>query len=87
MTQTATKHAPLATSQSFQRGVHMGEHGIWRYTTLGIPLCFLRGEEGLVEVIRNLVSYDYPALSEDLLRQDIGIVVGYALTHPEAFSL
>lgn len=46
----------------------------------------LPGEEGVVEVIRNLTEVAVEGeLTEKLLYQDAGIIVGYVLAHPDVF--
>jgi hypothetical protein len=50
-------------------------------------LCVEQSEEGIVEIIQNLIDFALEGhLTEELLRQDVGIVVGFVLNHPEAFK-
>jgi hypothetical protein len=43
-------------------------------------LCVDHSEEGIVEIIQNLIDFALEGnLTEELLCQDVGIVVGYAL--------
>ncbi len=75
-------------THSFERGMSLGKRRVFRAgLTIGEgELYFLPGEEGVIEVIQNLI---YTALegrlTEEQLHQDAGIVVGYAATHPNAF--
>jgi hypothetical protein len=42
----------------------------------------------MVEIIQNLIDFALEGhLTEELLRQDIGIVVGFELNHPEVFKI
>ncbi len=66
---------------AFQEGITLGKQGIFRG-----ELCLLPGEEGVVEVIRNLTEVAVEGeLTEKLLYQDAGIIVGYVLAHPDGF--
>jgi hypothetical protein len=66
---------------AFAEGVSLGRQGIFR-GDLGI----LPGEEGVIEIIRNLTEVAVEGeLTEKLLYQDVGIVVGYVLAHPDQF--
>lgn len=69
-------------TESFHRGISWGKQGIFRGS-----LCVDPSEEGVVEIIRNLIEFAIEGhLTEDQLRQDTGIVVGFVLTHPGIFS-
>jgi hypothetical protein len=58
-----------------------GRQGIFRGN-----LCVEQSEEGIVEIIQNLIDFALEChLTEELLRQDAGIVVGFVLSHPEVF--
>jgi len=49
-------------------------------------LCVEPSEEGIVEIIQNLIDFALDGnLKEELHRQDVGIVVGFVLAHPEVF--
>ncbi len=66
---------------AFEEGVSLGKQGIFR-GELGI----LPGQDGVIEIIRNLTEVAVEGeLTEKLLYQDVGIVVGYVLAHPEVF--
>jgi len=66
---------------SFQAGYVLGKKGIFRGN-----LCVEQSEEGIVEIIQNLIDFALEGnLTEDLLRQDVDIVVGFVLSHPEFF--
>ena len=70
-------------TQAFKRSMSWGENGIFRG-----DLCVEQSEEGIVEVIQNLIDIALEGnLTEELLRQDAGIVVGFVLNHPEIFQL
>ena len=59
-----------------------GRQGIFRGN-----LCVEQSEEGIVEIIQNLIDFALEGnLTEELLRQDAGIVVGFVLNHPEVFN-
>jgi hypothetical protein len=59
-----------------------GQRGIFRGN-----LCVAQSDEGMVEIIQNLIDFALEGhLTEELLRQDIGIVVGFVLNHPEVFK-
>jgi hypothetical protein len=59
-----------------------GRQGIFRGN-----LCVEQSEEGIVEIIQNLIDFALEGhLTEELLRQDVGIVVGFVLSHPEVFK-
>jgi len=51
-------------------------------------ICALKqSEEGIVEIIQNLIKFALEGnLTKELLRQDVGIVVGFVLNYPEVFS-
>ncbi|HEV7235998.1 MAG TPA: hypothetical protein VGN15_07455 [Ktedonobacteraceae bacterium] len=43
-------------------------------------------KRGIVEIIQNLMDFALEGhLTEDLLRQDVGIVVGFVLSRSEVF--
>ena len=71
--------ATQVTTQAFRRGMSWGRRGIFRGN-----LCVEQSEDGIVEIIQNLLEGN---LTEELLRQDVGIVVGFALDHPGVFTL
>ncbi len=72
---------PRTTTQAFRRGMSWGRMGIFRGN-----LCVEQSEEGIVEIIQNLIDFALEGnLAEELLRQDVGIVVGFVLSHPELF--
>lgn len=69
------------TTQPFKRGMSWGRKCIFRGN-----LCVEQSEDGIVEIIQNLVDFALEGhLTEELLRQDVGIVVGFVLSHPEVF--
>ena len=69
------------TTAAFQRGLLWGKAGIFRGN-----LHVEQSEEGIVEIIQNLVDFAIEGhLTEDQLRQDTGIVVGFVLSHPHVF--
>lgn len=69
------------TTQAFRRGMSWGRKEIFRGN-----LCVEQSEEGIVEIIQNLIDFALEGhLTEKLLRQDVGIVVEFALSHPEVF--
>lgn len=73
---------PRTTTQAFRRGMSWGGKGIFRGN-----LCVEQSEEGIVEIIKNLIDFALEGhLTEELLRQDAGIVVGFVLSHPEVFK-
>lgn len=60
-----------------------GRKGIFRGN-----LCVEQSAEGIVEIIQNLIDFALEGnLTEELLRQDAAIVVGFVLDHPEVFTL
>jgi hypothetical protein len=66
---------------AFAEGMELGKQGVFR-GDLGI----LPGEDGVIEIIRNLTEVAIEGeLTEKLLYQDVGIVVGYVLSHPGEF--
>lgn len=70
------------TTQAFKRGVAWGRKGIFRDN-----LCVEQSEEGIIEIIQNLINFALEGnLTEELLRQDVGIVVRFVLSHPEVFK-
>jgi hypothetical protein len=70
------------TTEAFQRGLSLGKKGVFRGS-----LCVDPSEEGIVEIIRNLVEFAIEGhVTEEQLYQDAGIVVGFVLTHPRVFS-
>jgi hypothetical protein len=72
---------PRTTTQAFRRGMSWGRKGIFRGN-----LCVEQSEEGIVEIIQNLIDFALEGnLTEELIRQDVGIVVGFVLNHPELF--
>ena len=74
--------ATQVTTQAFRRGMAWGQKGIFRGN-----LCVAQSEEDMVEIIQNLIDFALEGhLTEELLRQDIGIVVGFVLNHPEVFK-
>jgi hypothetical protein len=74
--------ATQVTTQAFRRGMSWGRKGIFRGN-----LCVEQSEEGIVEIIQNLIDFALEGhLTEELLRQDVGIVVGFVLSHPEVFK-
>jgi hypothetical protein len=59
----------------------MGKKGIFRGDLYVEP-----SEDGIVEIIQNLIDFAIEGhLTEEQLRQDTGIVVGFVLTHPRTF--
>lgn len=75
--QVATKQ----TTAAFQRGISWGKRGIFRGRLEVAP-----SEEGIVEIIQNLIDFALEGhLTEEQLRQDTGIVVGFVLSHPHVF--
>jgi len=70
------------TTQSFTRGIFWGRKGIF-HDDLSIE----HSEEGTVEIIQNLIDFALEGnLTEELLHQDVGIVVGFVFSHPEVFK-
>jgi hypothetical protein len=70
-------------TQAFRRGMSWGRQGIFRGN-----LCVEQSEEGIVEIIQNLIDFALEGnLTEELLLQDAGIVVGFVLNHPEIFMI
>ena len=56
----------------FQARMSWGRQGIFRGN-----LCVEQSEEGIVEIIQNLIDFALEGyITEELLRQDVGIVVG-----------
>lgn len=71
------------TTQSFERGMSWGRNGIFRGN-----LCVEQSEEGIIEIIQNLIEFALEGhLTEEQLRQDAGIVVGFVFGHPEVFTI
>ena len=71
------------TAQAFRCGMSWERKGIFRGN-----LCVEQSEEGIVEIIQNLIDFALEDnLTEELLRQDANIVVGFALDHPEVFTV
>lgn len=69
-------------TQAFRRGMSWGRKGIFRGR-----LCVEQSEEGIVEIVQNMIEFALEGhLTEELLRQDTGIVVGFVLSHPEVFQ-
>lgn len=74
--------AKQVITQAFRRDMDWGQKGIFRGN-----LCVTQSEEGIVEIIQNLIDFALEGyLIEELLRQDID-VVGFVLNHPEVFLL
>jgi hypothetical protein len=72
---------PRTTTQAFRRDMSRGRKGIFRGN-----LRIEQSEEGIVEIIQNLNDFALEGnLTEELIRQDVGIVVGFVLSHPELF--
>jgi hypothetical protein len=68
-------------TEAFRRGISWGKHGIFRG-----KLCIDPTEEGVVEIIRNLIEFAIEGhLTEEQLRQDVGIIVGFVSQHPSMF--
>ncbi|HJT58856.1 MAG TPA: hypothetical protein VJ761_20270 [Ktedonobacteraceae bacterium] len=75
--------AAQVTTQGFRRGMSWGRKGIFRGN-----LCVEPSEEGIVEIIQNLIDFALEGcLTEEQVRQDVGIVVGFVLSHPEVFTM
>ena len=73
--------ATQVTTQVFRRGMSWGRNGIFRGN-----LCIELSEEGIVEIIQNLIDFALEGhLTEEQLQRDGGIVVGFVLSHPEVF--
>lgn len=73
--------ATQATTQAFRRGMSWEQKGSFRGN-----LCVAQSEEGIVEIIQNLIDFALEGhVTKDLLHQDVGIVVGFVLSHPEIF--
>ncbi len=81
-------HEATRSTATFEKGMSLGKRRVFR-SGLSVPtgeLCFSPGEEGVIEVIQNLIYIALVGdLTEEQLHQDVGIVVGYAMTHPNAF--
>ena len=70
-------------TQAFRRGMSWGRKGIF----CGI-LCVEQSEEGIVEIIQNLIDFALGGnLTEELLCQDVVIIVGFVLGHREVFKI
>jgi len=70
------------TPPAFQRGMSWGKKGIFRGN-----LCVEHSEEGIVEIIQNLIDFALEGhLTEEQLRQDVGIVVGFISANPALFQ-
>ncbi len=70
------------TTQHFKRGISWGRKGTFRG-----DLCVEQSEEGIIEIIQNLIDFALEDnLTEELLHQDVGIVVGFVLSHPDFFK-
>jgi hypothetical protein len=75
--------ASQVTTQAIRRGISWGREGIFRG-----KLCVEQSGEGIVEIIQNLIDFALDGnLTEELLRQDVGIVVGFVLSHPGVFTM
>ena len=75
--------ATQATTQAFRRDMSWGRKSIFRGN-----LCVEQSEEGIVEIIQNLIDFALEGnLTEELPRQDAGIVVGFVLDQPEVLTL
>lgn len=73
----------LQITQAFRRGMSWGRKGIFRG-----KLCIEQSDEDIVEVIQNLIGFALEGkLTEEVLRQDIGIIVGFVLSCPEIFKM
>lgn len=77
-------------SQEFAQGMALGCKRIFR-TDLSVgdgTLYFAPGEEGILDIAQNLI---YTALdgklTDEQLRRDLGIIVGYAVSHPSVFRV
>ncbi len=69
------------TTPAFQRGISWGKRGIFRGNLSVEP-----SEEGLIEIIQNLIDFALVGhLTEEQLRQDVGIVVGVVSSNPHVF--
>lgn len=69
------------TTKAFERGLAMGKQGIFRGA---IPISPTENE--LVGIIRNLIEFSLEGhLTEEQLRQDVGIVVGVVSSNPHVF--
>lgn len=74
--------ATQATTQAFRQGMSWGRQGIFRGN-----LCVEQSEDGIVEITQNLIDFALGGnLTEELLRQDASIVVGFVLDQPEVFT-
>ena len=70
------------TTPAFECGLTLGKRGIFRGTLTIEP-----SEEGVVEIIQNLIEFAQEGhLTNEQLRQDVGIVVGFVLAHSHVFS-
>ena len=68
-------------TRAFQRGLSMGIQGIFRGELVVDPC-----EEGMIEIVQNLIELaEEGNLDKEILRQDVGIIVGFAATHPTLF--
>ena len=84
MSTTATR----TTTAAFALGMNEGKQRVFcsGLTIPGGEFCFLPSEAGVIEVIENLIySALEGSLTEEQLHQDVGRVIGYAITHPQAF--
>ena len=78
----SAQHTQLVMTEAFQRGLSWGMQGIFRG-----KLYVEQSEEGVVEIIQNLVDFALEGhLTEEQLRQDVGIVVGFVLAYPDVFA-
>jgi hypothetical protein len=75
--------ATQVATRPFKRGMSWGIKGIFRGN-----LCVEQSEEGIVEIIQNLIDFALEGnLTEELLCQDVGIVVGFVFSYPEVFKI
>ncbi len=69
-------------TEAFQRGLSLGTRGIFRG-----DLYVEQSEEGVVEIIQNLVDFALEGhFTEEQLRLDVGIVVGFVLAYHGFFA-
>jgi hypothetical protein len=71
--------ATQVATQPFERGMFWGRRGIFRGN-----LCVEQSEEGIVEIIQNLIDFALEGhLTEELLRQDVVLSLGLCLVTPK----